>query len=168
MGELEQIFNEHRTRVFRAAYRITGSPSDAEDVLQTVFLRLARRDDPGAVTNLESYLYRAAINAALDLLRSRKTANRVALDDVAPTLADETSFLPGAARSVELRQWLRQAVAKLAPRHAEMFLLRYIEGFDNREIAKMLNTSQAVVAVTLHRVRGQLKKDYQTYDKRTN
>ncbi len=168
MGELEQIFNEHRTRVFRAAYRITGNATDAEDVLQTVFLRLARRDDPGAVSNLESYLYRAAINAALDLLRSRKVANRVALDEVAPTLADESSFLPGAARSAELRQWLRQAIAKLSPRHAEMFLLRYIEGFDNREIAAMLNTSQAVIAVTLHRVRGQLKKDFRTFDKRIN
>ena len=39
---LEQIFLEHKDLVYRAAYRVTGNSSDAEDVLQTVFLRLVR------------------------------------------------------------------------------------------------------------------------------
>ncbi len=156
-GELEQIFHDHRARVFRAAYRITGNVNDAEDVLQTVFLRLARRDDPGAVNNLESYLYRAAINAALDLLRSRKTSADVPLDDVAP---QNQAFSSGLHHSADLRVWLRQALAQLSARHAEMFALRYFEGYDNREIAHMLDTSQAVVAVTLHRTRGQLQKEF--------
>ena len=159
--DLEQIFHDHRTRVFRAAYRIAGNVNDAEDVLQTVFLRLARRDDPGAVQNLDSYLYRAAINAALDLLRSRKAGANVPLDDAAPRdLASN--------HTAELKVWFRQAIAKLSERHAEMFALRYIEGYDNREIAQMLNTSQAVVAVTLHRTRGQLQKEFRSFDKRTN
>ena len=164
--ELEQIFHDHRTRVFRAAFRITGNVNDAEDVLQTVFLRLARRDDPGSVQNLESYLYRAAINAALDLLRSRKTSASVPLDEVvAPQDAPVFSAL---SHSPDLRVWLRQALAKLSPRHAEMFALRYLEGYDNREIAQMLDTSQAVVAVTLHRTRGQLQKEFRSFEKRTN
>ena len=41
---LEQVFLQHRELVFRAAYRVTGNASDAEDVLQTVFLRLVRQD----------------------------------------------------------------------------------------------------------------------------
>src|SRR5215813_6492041 len=43
MRDLESLFRQHHDRVFRAAYRITGSVMDAEDVLQTVFLRLSRR-----------------------------------------------------------------------------------------------------------------------------
>jgi RNA polymerase sigma-70 factor (ECF subfamily) len=163
--ELEQMFHDHRTRVFRAAYRITGNINDAEDVLQTVFLRLARREDPGAVNNLESYLYRAAINAALDLLRSRKSSASVPLDEVAP---QDSAFSSGLTHSADLRMWLRQALAKLSARHAEMFALRYLEGYDNREIARMLETSQAVVAVTLHRTRGQLQKEFRSFTKRTN
>ncbi len=163
--ELEQIFQDHRTRVFRAAYRITGNINDAEDVLQTVFLRLARRDDPGAVHNLESYLYRAAINAALDLLRSRKTSASVPLDETAP---QDLPFTSALNHSQDLRVWLRQALAKLSARHAEMFALRYLEGYDNREIAQMMDTSQAVVAVTLHRTRGQLRKEFRSFVKRTN
>ncbi|MEP6537899.1 MAG: RNA polymerase sigma factor [Bryobacteraceae bacterium] len=165
--ELEQMFHDHRTRVFRAAYRITGNINDAEDVLQTVFLRLARREDPAAVQNLESYLYRAAINAALDLLRSRKTSANVPLDEAVSPTQDSFAF-SALSHSPDLRVWLRQALAKLSARHAEMFALRYMEGYDNREIAAMLDTSQAVVAVTLHRTRGQLQKEFRSFAKRTN
>ena len=69
MRDLEGLFREHHDRVFRAAYRVTGSVVDAEDVLQTVFLRLSRRSDLNLEPSPVSYLRRAAINAALDLLR---------------------------------------------------------------------------------------------------
>src|SRR5437016_4048853 len=89
-GELEAVFREHHTMVFRAAYRITGNSEDAEDVLQTVFLRLARReDDAASVAHLPSYLRRAAVNAAFDLLRSRQRARSMPLEDVEPILSDD-------------------------------------------------------------------------------
>jgi RNA polymerase sigma-70 factor (ECF subfamily) len=55
-------------------------------------------------------------------------------------------------------QWLRAALGELSPRAAEMFTLRYVEDLDNREIAVLMRTSQAVVAVTLHQTRSKLKK----------
>jgi RNA polymerase sigma factor (sigma-70 family) len=76
--ELERAFRAHHSLVFRTAYRITGNPGDAEDVLQTVFLRLLRRSrtaDP--LENCESYLRQAAINAALDVIRSRQADRTV-------------------------------------------------------------------------------------------
>src|SRR5439155_19395653 len=70
--ELEEVFRAHQGCVLKAAYRITGSMADAEDVSQTVFLRLARGAvDQGRISNLQSYLHRSAVNAALDLIRSR-------------------------------------------------------------------------------------------------
>ncbi len=88
-ADLEQIFRENHAMVFRAAYRITGNPSDAEDVLQTVFLRMLKRD-PGAepVGNMPSFLHRAAVNAALDLVRARQNIRSVPLDELEPVLAD--------------------------------------------------------------------------------
>ncbi len=81
-GALESIFREYHGQVFSAAYRVTGSSQDAEDVLQTVFLRLLKRQSeldlepsPGA------YLHRAAVNASLDLMRSRSRTKSVPLDD---------------------------------------------------------------------------------------
>src|SRR3954453_20362756 len=74
---LERVFVEHKERVFRAAYRVTGSVSDSEDVVQSVFLKLARREfsDIGDdIQNIGGYLHRAAVNSALDMIRMRRDA----------------------------------------------------------------------------------------------
>jgi RNA polymerase sigma-70 factor, ECF subfamily len=152
---LERLFHEHHTRVYRAAYRITGSASDAEDVLQTVFLRLVRQQEPQALAKPASYLYRAAINTALDVVRGRRAALPLeAAEGDGP--ARGVASLPEVA---ELREALRAALGRLAPRAAEMFVLRYFDGCNHGEIARECGTSAAVVAVTLFRARRQLKGD---------
>lgn len=155
---VERLFADHKELVFRAAYRITGNSSDAEDVLQTVFLRLLRLAQPPEIRHLRAYLHRAAVNAALDLLRARKESHHLPLEEH-PDIAGETSA-SSRQESGELRSWLRQALAELNPKWAEMFILRFIEDYSNREIAGMMKTSAAAVAVALHRTRAHLKKDY--------
>ena len=161
--EIEKIFVAHHDRVFRAAHRVTGNASDAEDVLQTVFLRLLRHQhDFGNVEDAGNYLYRAGVNAALDLVRSRRTA--VPLDQVAAVRPADASWIPDREHdSAELKNWLRRAVAQLHPTAAEMFALRYFEGFDNAEVAKLMNTSEGTVAVTLHRTRARLQREVRSY-----
>lgn len=157
----------HHVRVLKAAYRITGSMADAEDVAQTVFLRIAQGgSERAAMQNPESYLYRAGINAALDLLRRRQGENAVPLDEAegAPHLRSNCGLPPNHESEADgLRSWLRQALAKLGPRAGEMFVLRYLEDFDNRAIARMLKTSPAVVAVILYRTRSRLRHDFRTF-----
>lgn len=160
---LEQIFLAHKDLVFRAAYRLTGNASDAEDVLQTVFLRLVRQDARSEISNLPGYLHRSAVNAALDLLRSRRGSQTISLDD--DSRQDCAISIDTAGRTTELRDWLRQALGGLNPRWAEMFVLRFVEDFSNREIASMMKTSPAVVAVVLHRTRAQLKKHFKSMTK---
>ena len=64
---LSAMFERHHGAVFRAAYRITGNPMDAEDVLQTVFYRLLRRQDELDLSDSATgYLHRAAVNAAIN------------------------------------------------------------------------------------------------------
>jgi RNA polymerase sigma-70 factor (ECF subfamily) len=164
-GEIERIFRDHHGMVYRAAYRITGNPSDAEDVLQTVFLRLLRRDTAAeAVENVPSYLHRAAVNSALDLMRSRQTARSVPLDDVAPSLHENASLAPDRAHSsAEAREWLRHAVARLSPQAAEIFTLRFFEGKENAEIAEIVGTTLGTVAVTLSRSRDRIEKEFRAY-----
>jgi RNA polymerase sigma-70 factor (ECF subfamily) len=160
-GTLETLFREHHRAVYRAAYRITGNAMDAEDVLQTVFTRLLRREEqPDLSENAGSYLHRAAVNAALDLMRRRKRARKVDLDEVGDTLVDHQE--PGPERtqgSREIKSRLRAAMSQLSPRQAEIFTLRYLEGLGNLEIAKMLGASQTSIAVLLHRARHRLQKE---------
>ena len=63
----------------------------------------------------------------------------------------------------ELRTLLRQAVSRLGKTSAEMFILRYYEGFDNKEIAALLKTSPVVVGVVLHRARTKMRKEIGHY-----
>jgi RNA polymerase sigma-70 factor (ECF subfamily) len=159
--ELEQAFRAHHRLVFRTAYRITGNAGDAEDVLQTVFLRLLRRDrgaDP--LENPESYLRRAAINAALDVIRSRQA------DQTVPLPEEPSGPVPTQRVQADvsgLRQALTRALAHLRPRPAEIFSLRFLEGFSNQEIAQTLGISQVLVAVIVHRTRQQLRKELRPY-----
>ena len=163
LDDVEEVFKAHHARVLNAAYRITGSLDDAEDVTQTVFMRLVRQKDLlRDVDNLGSYLYRAAVNAALDMVRARQ-AGSVPLDDVAEVLSGGFISQDRSQSSTEIRAWLSQALAKLNPRAAGVFALRYLEEYSNTEIAKMTKTSQAMVAVILHRARTQLKKDYRAF-----
>lgn len=154
---LENLFREHYDHVYRAAYRVTGSATDAEDVLQTVFLRLARQ---GAELNLEphpaSYLHRAAVNASLDLLRQRGRAAVVPIEDAAMVGAKDDPAQTHHDR--ELQRAMREAVAQLNDNQAQMFALKYFEGYDNQQIAEMLGTSPLVVGVLLHRARARVKK----------
>lgn len=162
--ELEKLFRQHNDLIFRTAYRVTGSAADAEDVLQTVFLRLARRDQVDIGENPAGYLHRAAVNASLDLVRSRTTARSVALDDLEIDLTENSALNPEAQHAdSELRKLIQQAVARLGSSAAEMFVLRYFEGYGNSEIAEMLGTSQMVVGVTLHRSRARLRKEIGNY-----
>jgi RNA polymerase sigma-70 factor (ECF subfamily) len=163
--ELESLFQAHHGRVFRTAHRITGSAADAEDVLQTVFLRLVKgQDDYDLSRNPEAYLSRAAINASLDLLRSRSRSKLVGLDDVnTDALASGFRNPELAHADKELQVLVRQAVSRLGKTAGEMFVLRYYEGFDNKEIAVLLNTSPLVVGVVLHRARTKLRKEIGHY-----
>jgi RNA polymerase sigma-70 factor, ECF subfamily len=163
--EVEFLFRQHHDQIYRTAYRVTGSPADAEDVLQTVFLRLVRRDarregpidlspSPG------SYLHRAAVNASLDLIRSRTRSNLVPIEEVAPVLEDRHSVNPEQERaSREMQSQIREALGGLGTKAAEVVVLKYFEGHSNVEIARLLGTSQMVVGVMLHRARTKLRKE---------
>ncbi|MGC2638533.1 MAG: RNA polymerase sigma factor [Acidobacteriaceae bacterium] len=155
---ISRLFAEHYRRVLHAAYRVTGELADAEDIAQSVFLRLGAGAVP-EMSNAGSYLYRAAINGAIDLVRSRKRRSSEPLDAAEFCVTTGRGASPEAELgNRELVRCLRQALAELSPRAAEIFALRYLEEMDNREIATLVGASQAVVAVTLYQVRSKLRK----------
>jgi RNA polymerase sigma-70 factor, ECF subfamily len=157
--DLEALFAAHHARVLQAAYRVTGNAGDAEDVLQTVFLRLVRREEAVLEPSPEAYLYRAAVNAALDLLRSRRRGPSVPLEDAGQPRAGAGADPEELRRGREIEAWLRDAVGRLAPQSAEVFALHVFEGRSHEEIAEALGLSRNAVAVVLHRARRQLKRE---------
>jgi RNA polymerase sigma-70 factor (ECF subfamily) len=145
------LYERHYEAVFRAALRVTGNPADAEDVLQTVFLRVLARGDSAAAEAPAAYFRRAAVNAAVDLLRRRAVHAESAYDDGAPHAAVEPPSL--------LKEQLRRAIATLDSEDATLFLLRHVEGLSNEELAGMFQLEKNNVAVRLHRIRHRLQEE---------
>lgn len=156
-GTIERLWQQHAGLVYDAARRVAGNPSDAEDVVQTVFLRLARRPAADLGSLGAGYFHRAAVHAALDVLRSRQRAGWVPLEHAAEAAAPGTPA--DDLRRSRLRQALRLALSRLAPRSAEIVALRFFEGLDNPQIGQLLGVSTPLVAVLLHRGRARLRKD---------
>ena len=146
-----ELYERHYEAVFRAALRVTGNPADAEDVLQTVFLRvLAQERDVEDAALPAAYFRRAAVNAAVDVLRRRELHAEAEYDDEA-THASQPPLL--------LKERLRRAIAALESEDATLFLLRYVEGLSNEELADVFQLEKNNVAVRLHRIRIRLQAE---------
>jgi RNA polymerase sigma-70 factor (ECF subfamily) len=146
------LYEQHYEAVFRAALRVTGSRADAEDVLQTVFLRVLSQSS-GAAHRPGAYFRRAAVNAAVDILRRRTTHAEDAYDDRAPHAAVD--------RPVLLKEQLRRAIATLDVDDASLFLLRHVEGLSIDELAVLFGIEKNNVTVRLHRIRVRLQAELQ-------
>ena len=152
LAGFSELYERYYDAVFRAALRVTGNPADAEDVLQTVFLRvLARGGDVEATQLPAAYFRRAAVNASVDLLRRRGVRAESVYDDRAPHAASQPPSL--------LKERLRRAIATLDSEDATLFLLRHVEGLSIEELAVMFQLEKNNVAVRLHRIRHRLQAE---------
>jgi RNA polymerase sigma-70 factor, ECF subfamily len=152
--DFESLFEEHYVLVYRTAYGVTGRVEDAEDVVQTVFLRVRRREKPRELLkNPKGYFYRAAVNLSWTIVNTRR---RRALTE---TNEDQAVSVPARAsnRAEELHRKLYDAIAELKPKAASILILRYLHNYSDADIAKLLGTSRGVIAVTLFRARARLK-----------
>src|SRR5688572_8605750 len=153
--EFEVLFQEHYLLVYRTAYGVTGRVEDAEDVAQTVFLRLLRREKPrDLLKNPKGYLYRAAVNLSLTIVQTRQ---RRARSETGEEFAVSVP-LRASSRAEETHRKLYEAIAQLKPKAASILILRYLHNYSDADIAKLLGTSRGVIAVTLYRSRARLKK----------
>lgn len=153
--EFERLFREHSEMLYRSAYGVLRNAADAEDVLQTLFLRLLRRGVPPELErNAKGYLYRAAVNLSLDTIRARRRHEVVDENRglEAPAFQDDT------ARIEERHRRLAEALAELDPAAAEILILRYVHNYTDSEIGKVLGTTRGAIAMKLLRSRARLKK----------
>jgi RNA polymerase sigma-70 factor (ECF subfamily) len=156
--EFEQLFKEHSQFVYRTAYGVTGNAEDAEDVLQTIFLRLVRREPPSNLrNNPKAYLYRAAVNVSLSVIRSRRL--RVPAGDLeAVENSVHTVRAHGDAGVRDRLLSVLDAMAESDPQAVELLILRYVHGCSDSDIAKMFGKARSTIAVRLFRARVRLKK----------
>ncbi|MBK5290495.1 MAG: sigma-70 family RNA polymerase sigma factor [Acidobacteriia bacterium] len=149
--EFQDLYQRYSESVYRTAFRVTGNGADAEDILQTVFLRvLDHRLTIDPIRNPEAYLRRAATNASIDLLRWRSSRAETAVDDALDYGGKESTAL--------MREGVRRALARLPQQEAEMFVLAYLEGFSYDELAEQFGVARGTVASRLNRIKADLQK----------
>jgi len=153
--EFEQLFHDQYPLVYRTAYSVTGTREDAEDVVQTIFLRLYRSGELSRVKqNPKAYLYRAAVNTAISVVRSRR--KHVLTND--PATLDKPVEAKTSSENPAFQNQFLDAIAQLNPSAVEILILRYEHHYSDAEIAKLLGTSRGAIAVRLFRARARLKK----------
>jgi RNA polymerase sigma-70 factor (ECF subfamily) len=155
--EIEELFREHYQLLYRSAYGVTGNRHDAEDVLQSLFVKLLQNGlPPDLKPNPARYLHRAAVNLSLNVLRNRKRRRLVdGVEDLAIPVFD------GRNADTQYQQFhgrLVRALAQLKPRALEILLLHYKHDYSDVQIAKMLGTTRGTIAVALYRIRARLRK----------
>jgi RNA polymerase sigma-70 factor (ECF subfamily) len=156
--DFEHIYRQYAGRIYALATRMSGSPSEGEDLLQEIFIHAYKKlDGFRGESSVGTWLHRLAVNYCLDYLRStrRKMANLTTAIDAAPGLEpairDER-----AAHRIDLER----AIRRLPDGCRELFVLHDVEGFNHQEIAAMLEisvgTSKSQVFKARHRLRALL------------
>ena len=141
--DLEALFRTHWPRAFRAAYLVTHDAGAAEDIAQESFLAALRALDRfDRRRPLAPWLVRIATNRAIDWTRSRKLRAEVELTDALPAPPE---------RSRAPRDDVLAALARLAPEHRAVVVMRYLLEFTPGEIAEALGLPRGTVNSRLRR-----------------
>lgn len=154
MSRLDDEWAEHRPAVFGAAYRITGSVADAEDITQDVWLRASAREPLDDVRDLRAWLVTVAARRAYDVLGSAR-ARRV--EYVGPWLPEPLLTGPDAAEPVLVDETAGTAMLvvmeELSPPERVAFVLHQGFGVPYEQIAGVLGRSAAACRQLASRAR---------------
>jgi RNA polymerase sigma-70 factor (ECF subfamily) len=159
------LVERHSRSLFRLAFRMTGNEQDAEDVVQESFLRayrqLAKFDERAS---FGTWLYRIAVNASLDLVRSRKRRNEQ-LAPVDPEMDDPVLSLPShvpapdrMAMSGQVRDRVSEAMNELSASERTAFVLRHFEGMCIEDVSRVLGCQPGAAKHSVFRAVQKLRR----------
>ncbi|MCC6174675.1 MAG: sigma-70 family RNA polymerase sigma factor [Chloroflexi bacterium] len=161
----EQLVEEYGDRVYGIALRMTGSPSEAEDVMQDAFLSAFRAwAEFRHESSPRTWLYRIVVNAALQRLRGRRPTELLpAGEPEYDPSADWSGDLAQAVVRGEIQERLEASISALPEDLRVTLVLRDIEGLSTAETAATLEISEAAVKSRLHRARLALRQALARY-----
>ena len=171
----EELVNRYEKKIYRLGMNITGSPEDAEDVLQETFLKAFQHlPDFREDSRFYTWLVRIAVNEGLMKLRKRRSSREVPIEDsedqegvVMPReFADWKPNPEQLLARAELEDILRNAVKSLPPIFRTVFYLRDVEELSTEETAEILGLSVGAVKARLFRARLRLREELSRVFKR--
>ncbi len=160
------LVDGYSRKVFRLVYRMTLNEQDAEDVVQETFLRAYRGlDQFESRADFGTWIFRIAVNAALDLMRKRQRheGSRSPMD---PEGSEDSPGLPSGDPtperllfSAEVRDKVSRALAGLTAVERTAFVLRHFEGMSIEEIGGVLDLKESATKNTVFRAVQKLRRE---------
>ena len=164
------LVERHTRSVYSVAYRMTGNPQDAEEIIQETFLRAyksLRRFE--LRSSFGTWLYRIAVNRSLDFMKAKKMTNVVPIGENPAAEENEPQLQlpetgPGPDRlmlSTEARQRIGRAINLLSPAERVAFTMRHMEGRSIEEISHALNIRTSAAKNSIFRAVQKLRQQLQ-------
>lgn len=168
-ADFQEVYELYRPKIVGYLRRLVGE-TEAEDVAQEVFLKVSRSlDEFRGESQLSTWIYRIATNAALDRWKSRSRREKLSDDasaDDKTEVEDKDAWTgekkPSLETSLirkEMNECIRNIVDNLPLDYRTVMVLSEVEGFTNKEIAEIAGVSLETVKIRLHRARARLKKE---------
>ncbi len=168
----EELMMRYTARVFSLATRLTKNREDAEEVLQDVFSAAYRKlKDFKGESTFSSWIYRITVNASfMKLRKGRQKRGTVQLDEVSREAEEKMQSEPHAEVTVEHQAvaqevsiHLEAAIADLPEDYRPVFVLRDVDGLNNREVSEILDMTIPAIKSRLHRSRLMLRRKLRGY-----
>lgn len=157
----DALFLKYQDYVYNIVYGIVGQPEAARDVTQEVFLQVYR--SLGSFrrgSRFATWLYRVAVNRAVDFARSQRRWRFTTLDDEAKAKPDPEQNPEASALRHSEEETVRSVLRSVPPKHRDVLVLRYFQNLSVEEIAEILGVSVAAAKIRLHRARQHFKERF--------
>jgi len=161
----DAIFRRHVNKVYRQAFRLTGNETEAEEVVQDVFLAVYEKIKSfRGDSAFSTWLYRLTMNVAISKLRRRKRSKEVSIEDYLPRFQEDGHHLVRPVfnwgdevdlrlEKEELQRLILEALNELPPVDKAVIVQSDLEGLSNRDIGDALGLTIPAVKARLHRAR---------------
>jgi RNA polymerase sigma-70 factor (ECF subfamily) len=160
LGAFEQLYELHRTAIFRTARLITGDTPTAEEILQETFLRAFKNIEKfHEGVSLAPWLYRVAVNLAYDAT-TRQRRWMTAITNIVDWLVTPVLETPEQrAETREIQELVQEAIGRLDLKQRTVLALYYLQEFNLTEIAEILDCPVGTVKSRLHYARETLRRE---------
>lgn len=164
--KFELVYEEYRNYMFHVANKILRNREDSEDAVHQAFISIAEHIDKigDPISNLtKGYVLTIVEHKAIDIIRSNKRNSYIPLDETfidAPTMTQAIEYCG--------EDSLSKCILKLPANYREIIMLKYVQGYSSREIAGMLNITEANAIKLDQRAKKKLRELYAEEDKYDN
>jgi RNA polymerase sigma-70 factor (ECF subfamily) len=149
----EALIDKYQKKVFNIVYRMTYNYDDAEDITQSVFIKIYEKlTSFNPKFKFFSWLYRIALNESLNLMNQKKRMTELDADLLTIEKTPEQEY-----DELELSERIQDALMEIEPDHRALIVLKHFEGFSYPEIAYILDLSEKKVKSRLFSARQVLK-----------